>query len=164
VSARAEALEAAVAGEAGTPPIGQAVGMGATTDYLSQIGIQAIEEHEHTLAAYALERLADVPGVHVFGPLAERRAGIVSFDLEGIHPHDVAQILDWEGVAIRAGHHRCQPLMARLGVAATNRASFYLYTIPEEIDRLVAGLHKVKKTLGNGASSTRGRREGGARR
>jgi cysteine desulfurase/selenocysteine lyase len=139
VSARAEALEAAVAGEAGTPPIGQAVGMGATTDYLSQIGIQAIEEHEHTLAAYALERLADVPGVHVFGWRAERRAGIVSFDLEGIHPHDVAQILDWEGVAIRAGRHCCQPLMARLGVAAR----FYLYTIPEEIDRLVAGLHKV---------------------
>jgi cysteine desulfurase/selenocysteine lyase len=110
--------------------------------------MEAIEEHEHALAAYALERLADVPGLHVFGPPAERRAGIVSFDLEGVHPHDVAQILDWEGVAIRAGHHCCQPLMARLGVAATNRASFYLYTIPEEIDRLVEGLHKVNKTLG----------------
>src|SRR5204863_316524 len=85
----------------------------------------------------------------------ERRAGIVSFDVGGIHPHDVAQILDWEGVAIRAGHHCCQPLMARLGVAATNRASFYLYTIPEEIDRLIEGLHKVNKTLGNGASPTR---------
>jgi cysteine desulfurase/selenocysteine lyase len=142
--------------EAGTPPIGEAVGMGAAIDYLSQIGIEAIEAHEHALAAYALERLADVPGVHVFGPPAERRAGIVSFDLEGVHPHDVAQILDWEGVAIRAGHHCCQPLMARLGVAATNRASFYLYTILEEIDRLVEGLHKVKKTLGNGASPTRG--------
>jgi cysteine desulfurase/selenocysteine lyase len=164
VSARAEALEAAIAGEAGTPPIGQAVGMGAAIDYLSQIGIETIEEHEHTLAVYALERLADVPGVHVFGPPAERRAGVVLFDLEGIHPDDVAQILDWEGVAIRAGHHCCQPLMARLGVAATNRASFYLYTIPEEIDRLVAGLRKVKKTLGNGASSRRGRREGGVRR
>jgi cysteine desulfurase / selenocysteine lyase len=164
VSARAEALEAANAGEAGTPPIGEAVGMGAAIDYLSQIGIEVIGEHEHTLAAYALERPADVPAVHVFGPPAERRAGIVSFDLEGIHPPDVAQILDWEGVAIRAGHHCCQPLMARLGVAATNRASFYLYTIPEEIDRLVAGLRKVKKTLGNGASSRRGRREGGVRR
>jgi cysteine desulfurase/selenocysteine lyase len=109
--------------EAGTP-IAEAVGMGAAIDYLSEIGIEAIEEHEHTLAAYALEGLADVPGVHLFGPPAERRAGIVSFDLEGVHPHDVAQILDWEGVAIRAGHHCCQPLMARLGVAArTGRAS-----------------------------------------
>jgi cysteine desulfurase/selenocysteine lyase len=150
--------------EAGTPPIGEAVGMGAAIDYLTEIGIEAIEEHEHALAAYALERLADVPGVHVFGPPAERRAGIVSFDVEGVHPHDVAQILDWEGVAIRAGHHCCQPLMARLGVAATNRASFYLYTIPEEIDRLVAGLHKVKETLGNGASPRRRRRDGGVRR
>ena len=148
--------------EAGTPPIGEAVGMGAAIDYLTGIGMEAIEEHEHALAAYALERLADVPGVHVFGPPAERRAGIVSFEVEGVHPHDVAQILDWEGVAIRAGHHCCQPLMARLGVAATNRASFYLYTIPEEIDRLVEGLHKVRKTLGNGASPTR-HSEGGVR-
>jgi cysteine desulfurase/selenocysteine lyase len=150
--------------EAGTPPIGEAVAMGAAIDYLTAIGIKAIEEHERALTAYALERLAELPWVHVFGPPAERRAGIVSFDLKGIHPHDVAQILDWEGVAIRAGHHCCQPLMARLGVAATNRASFYLYTIPEEIDRLVAGLHKVKKTLGNGASPTRGPSERGARR
>jgi cysteine desulfurase / selenocysteine lyase len=141
--------------EAGTPPIGEAVGMGAAIDYLTGIGLKAIEEHGHALAAYALERLADVPGVHVFGPPAEQSAGIVSFDLEGVHPHDVAQILDWEGVAIRAGHHCCQPLMDRLGVAATNRASFYLYTIPEEIDRLVEGLHKVTKTLGNGASPPR---------
>jgi cysteine desulfurase/selenocysteine lyase len=140
--------------EAGTPPIGEAVGMGAAIDYLTAIGMEAIEEQEHALAAYALERLADLHGVHVFGPPAERRAGIVSFDVEGVHPHDVAQILDWEGVAIRAGHHCCQPLMARLGVAATNRASFYLYTIPEEIDRLVEGLHKVRKTLGNGAGPT----------
>jgi cysteine desulfurase / selenocysteine lyase len=165
VSARAEALKPAIAGEAGTPPIGEAVGMGAAIDYLSQIGIEAIEEQEQPLAAYTLERLGDVPGVEVFGPPAERRAGIVSFVLEGIHPHDVAQILDWEGVAIRAGHHCCQPQMARLGVAATNRASFYIHTIPEEIDRLVAGLHQVKETLGNGASPTRGCRcEGGVRR
>ena len=142
--------------EAGTPPIGEAVGMGAAIDYLSEIGIEAIEEHEHALAAYALERLPDVPGLHVFGPPAERRAGIISFDLKGVHPHDVAQILDWEGVAIRAGHHCCQPLMARLGVAATNRASFYLYTIREEIDRLVEGLHKVNKKLGNEASPKHG--------
>jgi cysteine desulfurase / selenocysteine lyase len=139
--------------EAGTPPIAEAVGMGAAIDYVSAIGIEAIEQHEHTLTADALERLAELPGLHIFGPPAERRAGIVSFDLDGIHPHDVAQILDWEGVAIRAGHHCCQPLMARLGVAATNRASFYLYTIPEEIDRLIEGLHKVKKTLGDGVHS-----------
>ena len=83
-----------------------------------------------------------------YGPPAERRVGLVSFNVEGVHPHDVAQVLDWEGIAIRAGHHCCQPLMTRLGVAATNRASFYLYTIPEEIDRLVAGLQKVKEVLG----------------
>jgi cysteine desulfurase/selenocysteine lyase len=136
--------------EAGTPPIGEAVAMGAAIDYLTEIGIDAIEEHEHALAAYALERLADVPGIVIYGPPADRRGGLVSFNLPGIHPHDVAQILDWEGVAIRAGHHCCQPLMARLGVAATNRASFYLYTIPEEIDGLVNGLHQVNKTFGIG--------------
>jgi cysteine desulfurase / selenocysteine lyase len=136
--------------EAGTPPIGEAVAMGAAIDYLNEVGIDAIEEHEHALAAYALERLADVPGIVIYGPPAGRRAGLVAFNLPGIHPHDVAQILDWEGVAIRAGHHCCQPLMARLGVAATNRSSFYLYTIPEEIDRLVNGLHKVNKTFGTG--------------
>jgi cysteine desulfurase/selenocysteine lyase len=129
--------------------------MGAAIDYLTEIGMEAIEEHEHAVAAYALERLAEVQEVHVFGPPAERRAGIVAFDVEGVHPHDVAQILDWESVAIRAGHHCCQPLMARLGVA-TNRASFCPCTIPEEIDRLVEGWHRVKKTLGNGASPTRG--------
>ena len=139
--------------EAGTPPIGEAVGMGAAIDYLTAIGIQAIEQHEHSLTTYALERLAELPWVRVFGPPAARRAGIISFNVEGVHPHDVAQILDWEGVAIRAGHHCCQPLMDRLGVAATNRASFYLYTIPEEIDRLIEGLHKVKKTLGDGVHS-----------
>jgi cysteine desulfurase/selenocysteine lyase len=88
-----------------------------------------------------------VPGIKLYGPPPERRAGIVSFNLEGVHPHDVAQVLDMRGVAIRAGHHCCQPLMAKLGVAATNRASFYLYTIPEEIDRLVAGLHRAHKLL-----------------
>ncbi len=134
--------------EAGTPAIGEVYGMGVAIDYLGEIGLEAIEQHEHELTAYALERLAEVPRIRLFGPPLERRAGIVSFDLEGIHPHDVAQILDWEGVAIRAGHHCTQPLMTRLGVAATNRASFYLYTVPEEIDRLVEGLHKVQKVLG----------------
>ncbi len=134
--------------EAGTSPMAEAVGLGAAIDYLSAIGFEAIEEHERELATYALERLADVPGITLYGPPPELRAGIVSFNVEGVHPHDVAQILDLEGVAIRAGHHCCQPLMTKLGVAATNRASFYLYTLPEEIDRLVTGLHKAQKLLG----------------
>jgi cysteine desulfurase/selenocysteine lyase len=134
--------------EAGTPAIAEAVGFGAAIDYLSEIGLEAIERHEHELTEYALGRLAELDFVRVFGPPVERRAGIVSFDVDGIHPHDVAQILDWEGVAVRAGHHCTQPLMTRLGVAATTRASFYLYTIPEEIDRLVEGLKKVKQHLG----------------
>jgi cysteine desulfurase / selenocysteine lyase len=133
--------------EAGTSPIAEAVGFGAAIDYLNEIGLDAIEEHEQDLAAAALERLAEIPGIQLYGPPVDRRAGIVSFNLEGIHPHDVAQVLDFEGVAIRAGHHCCQPLMSRLGVAATNRASFYLYNVPDEVDRLVAGLHKVKKVL-----------------
>ena len=133
--------------EAGTQPIGEAVGFGAAIDYLNEVGMEAIEEHEHALAAYALERLADVPGIRLYGPPAERRAGIVSFNLDGVHPHDVSQVLDLDGVAIRAGHHCCQPLMTRLGVAATNRASFYLYTIRDEVDRLVAGLDKVRKVF-----------------
>jgi cysteine desulfurase / selenocysteine lyase len=134
--------------EAGTQPIAEAVGFGAAIDYLNDVGMEAVEQHEHELAAYALGRMSEVPGIALYGPPADRRAGIVSFNVEGIHPHDVAQILDLEGVAIRAGHHCCQPLMARLGVAATNRASFYLYTLTEEIDRLVEGLHKARKVLG----------------
>jgi cysteine desulfurase / selenocysteine lyase len=134
--------------EAGTAPMAEAVGFGAAIDYLTAIGFDAIEEYEHELAAYALDRLAELPWVTSYGPPAERRAGIVSFNVDGVHPHDVAQVLDFEGVAIRAGHHCCQPLMRKLGVAATNRASFYVYTIPDEIDRLVAGLHKVRKAFG----------------
>src|SRR5436190_9003112 len=122
--------------EAGTSPIAEAIGLGAAVDYLNAIGVEAIEDYEQELAAYALERLREVPGIVLYGPPPERRAGIVSFNLGDIHPHDVAQILDSEGVAIRAGHHCCQPLMTRLGVAATNRASFYLYTVREEIDQL----------------------------
>jgi cysteine desulfurase/selenocysteine lyase len=133
--------------EAGTPPMAEAVGFGAAVDYLNGIGLDSIEEHEHELAAYALDRLAELEWITTYGPPADRRAGIVSFNVDGIHPHDVAQILDWEGIAIRAGHHCAQPLMARLGVAATNRASFYLYTVRDEIDRLVDGLHKVRKVL-----------------
>jgi cysteine desulfurase/selenocysteine lyase len=131
--------------EAGTPPIAEAVGLGAAIDYLGEIGLEAIAAHEHELTAYALERLAELAGLTVYGPPLERRTGIVSFNLEGVHPHDVAQILDAEGVCVRAGHHCNQPLMRRLGVAATSRASFYLYSLPEEIDRLVAGLERVRR-------------------
>jgi cysteine desulfurase/selenocysteine lyase len=134
--------------EAGTSPIAEAVGFGAAVDYLSGVGLEAVSRHEHELVAYALERLQDVPGIVLYGPSPERRAGIVSFNMDGVHPHDVAQVLDWEGVAIRAGHHCCQPLMQRLGVAATNRASFYLYTLPEEVDRLAEGLRRVRKVFG----------------
>jgi cysteine desulfurase/selenocysteine lyase len=134
--------------EAGTAPMAEAVGFGAAIDYLNEVGFDAIEQHEHDLAAYALDKLAELPWVTSYGPPADKRAGIVSFNVDGVHPHDVAQVLDFEGVAIRAGHHCCQPLMQKLGVAATNRASFYLYTVPEEIDRLVDGLHRVKKVFG----------------
>ena len=133
--------------EAGTSPIVEAVGLGAAVDYLEAAGLDAIEAYEHELAAYALGRLGEVPGITLYGPSAERRAGVVSFNLEGIHPHDVAQILDRQGVAIRAGHHCCQPLMHKLGVAAPNRASFYLYTRPEEIDQLAEGLYTVRKVF-----------------
>jgi cysteine desulfurase / selenocysteine lyase len=133
--------------EAGTAPMAEAVGFGAAIDYLNAAGLEAIEAHEHELAAYALGRLSEIDGITLYGPPAERRAGIVSFNVEGIHPHDVAQILDMQGVAIRAGHHCCQPLMQKLGVAATNRASFYLYTVQEEVDQLADGLHAVKKVF-----------------
>jgi cysteine desulfurase / selenocysteine lyase len=134
--------------EAGTMPIAEVVGFGTAMDYVSAVGLEAIADYESELAAYALGQLAEVGGVITYGPPPERRAGIVSFNVEGIHPHDVAQVLDSEGVAIRAGHHCCQPLMKRLGVGATNRASFYLYTVPAEIDRLAEGLHKARKILG----------------
>jgi cysteine desulfurase/selenocysteine lyase len=133
--------------EAGTSPITEAYGLGAAIDYLEAAGLDAIEAHEHELVAYALGRMSEIEGITLYGPPAERRAGVVSFNLEGIHPHDVAQILDASGVAIRAGHHCCQPLMHKLGVPATNRASFYLYTLQEEIDQLVEGLATVHKVF-----------------
>jgi cysteine desulfurase/selenocysteine lyase len=130
--------------EGGTPAFAEAVALGAAIDYLEAAGPEAIEAHEHELTAYALERLAELPFVKVYGPPLERRAGIIAFNVEGVHPHDVAQILDGEGVAIRAGHHCTQPLLRRLGIAATNRASFYLYSLPEEVDRLITGLTRVE--------------------
>jgi cysteine desulfurase/selenocysteine lyase len=134
--------------EAGTPAIAEAVGFGAAIDYLTEVGLEAVERHERELVEYTLGRLAELPWIRTYGPAPERRAGIVSFNVEGVHPHDVAQLLDWEGVAVRAGHHCTQPLMSKLGTTATVRASFYLYSIPEEVDRLVAGLHKAKESLG----------------
>jgi cysteine desulfurase/selenocysteine lyase len=133
--------------EAGTPAIAEAYGFGVAVDYVSAVGLEAIEAHEHELVVQAMDALAEIPGLRVFGPPADRRTGIVSFELENVHPHDVAQILNWEGVAVRAGHHCTQPLMTRLGVAATTRASFYLYSLPDDVDRLVAGLHKVRETF-----------------
>jgi cysteine desulfurase/selenocysteine lyase len=134
--------------EAGTAPLAEAVGLGAAIDYLREVGLDAVGAHEHELTAYALERLAEIDGVTLYGPPPDRRAGIVSFNVGDIHPHDVAQVLDIDGVAIRAGHHCCQPLMGKLGVAATNRASFYVYTVPEEIDRLVDGVLRAKQLFG----------------
>lgn len=133
--------------EAGTPPIAEAYGLGQAIDYLTAVGLDAIDEHERELTQYALGRLAELPYVRVLGPPAERRAGIVSFDVTGVHPHDVAQILDSAGVAVRAGHHCTQPVMAHFGLAATTRASWYLYTLPDEIDRLVDGLVRVHATF-----------------
>ena len=131
--------------EAGTAPIAEAVGLAAAIDYVTATGLPAIERHEHDLIGYALGRLAEIPGLTLYGPPADTRVGIVSFNLDGIHPHDVAQVVDAEGVAVRAGHHCNQPLMTKLGVNATTRASFYLYTLPEEIDRLVDGLQRARK-------------------
>jgi cysteine desulfurase/selenocysteine lyase len=133
--------------EAGTAPMAEAVGLGAAIDYLTAVGFDSIAAHEHELAVYALGRMSEIPGITLYGPPAERRTGIVSFNIDGVHPHDVAQILDMSGVAVRAGHHCCQPLMQKLGVAATNRASFYLYTVQEEIDQLVDGLVTVRRVF-----------------
>lgn len=134
--------------EAGTPAIAEAIGLNAAIDYLSSIRLEAIAAHEKEMVAYALERLEEVPGVKVYGPPAEHKGGVVSFTFQGVHPHDVSQILDEEGIAIRAGHHCAQPLHEKLGLPATARASFYLYNHPGEIDKLIEGLYKVKQIFG----------------
>ena len=134
--------------EAGTPAISQAIGMAAALRWLDGLGMDAVLEHEREVAAYALERLPDVPGLRVFGPPpSPERLGPVSFELAGVHAHDVAEILDRHGVAVRAGHHCAQPLMDRLGVPATARASFGVYTTPEEIDRLVDALLDTRRVF-----------------
>jgi len=131
--------------EAGTPPIAQAVGLGAAVDYLAGIGMDKIAAHEQAITTYALEGLQTVPGLRIFGPTeAVDRGGAVSFELEGVHPHDVATVLDTRGIAVRAGHACARPLHERFGVQSSTRASFYLYTTPEEVDALVDGLGFVR--------------------
>ncbi|MCS7009947.1 MAG: cysteine desulfurase [Anaerolineales bacterium] len=134
--------------EAGTPAIAEAVGLAAAIDYLEGIGMEAIAAHERALITYALERLEEVPGLRIFGPAAEHKGGVAAFTLEGVHPHDVAQILDTVGVAVRAGHHCAQPLHTKFGLPATTRASFYLYSTFQEVDALIEGLYQVKKVFG----------------
>lgn len=135
--------------EAGTPPIAEAVGFGAAVDYLSAIGMDVVAQHERTLTAYALERLSEIPGLTIYGPKdVTKRGGAVSFELGDIHPHDIATILDQDGVAVRAGHHCAKPLMKYLDVSATARASFYLYNVEEEVDTLVTSLHKARQLFG----------------
>lgn len=135
--------------EAGTPPIAEAVGLGAAIDWIGEVGIDVVSAHERELTAYALPRLAEVPGLSIFGPsTVEDREGIISFELEGVHPHDVSEILDRHGVAVRAGHHCAQILMRCLGVAATTRASFAVYNTPTEVDRLIEALHDTRRIFG----------------
>ncbi|HLF29342.1 MAG TPA: cysteine desulfurase [Anaerolineae bacterium] len=131
--------------EAGTPAIAEGIGLGAAVDYLSGLGMEAIRAHERELIAYALDRLAEVPTVTLYGPTdPDVRGGVATFNLGEIHPHDVAAVLDTEGVAIRAGHHCAMPLHQKFGLTASSRASFYVYSLPEEVDRLVEALYKAK--------------------
>lgn len=132
--------------EAGTPPIAQAVGLGAAVDYLSALGLENVHAHEQAITAYALDRLTAIDGVRIIGPAdTADRGGTVSFTLDGIHPHDVGQVLDEQGVAVRVGHHCARPVCVRYGIPATTRASFYLYTTTAEIDALADGLEQVKR-------------------
>jgi cysteine desulfurase / selenocysteine lyase len=134
--------------EAGTTPYVQATGLGAAVDWLDALGVEAVSAHEAEITAYALERLAEVTGLTVFGPAAEHRGALVSFALDGVHPHDVAEILGRTNVCVRAGHHCAQPLMRRLGTPATTRASFAAHTTRDDVDALVAGLHEVRRVFG----------------
>lgn len=134
--------------EAGTPAIAEAVGLGAAVDYLQAVGMDKIARHEHEIIRYALDRLSEVPGLTVFGPSAEHKGGVAAFMMKGVHPHDISQILDEQGIAIRAGHHCAMPLHEKYNIPATARASFYLYTSLEEVDRLAEGLYKVIEIFG----------------
>jgi cysteine desulfurase/selenocysteine lyase len=130
--------------EAGTPAITEAVGFGAAVDYLAQIGMEAVENHEQKIISYALDRLEEIPGVRVFGPEAKFKGGVAAFLLDDLHAHDISQVLDMSGIAVRAGHHCAQPLHDKFGITSTARASFYLYNTLDEVDRLVDGIYKVK--------------------
>jgi cysteine desulfurase/selenocysteine lyase len=135
--------------EAGTPDIAGAIALGAAVDYLSALGMDAVRAHELEVTDYALRRLGDVPGVSIFGPPeAKDRGGVISFELEGVHPHDIGQVLDMHAVAVRTGHHCAQPVMAALNVPATARASFYIYNTTDEVDRLAVALDEVSKFFG----------------
>ena len=134
--------------EAGTPSIAEAVGFGAAVDYLAELGMEAIAEHEQQIITYALERLSEIPGLRVFGPDVAHKGGVASFEMDGVHPHDIAQILDFDGVAVRAGHHCAQPLHDKFNITATTRASFYLYNTTEDVDRLIKSIYRVKETFG----------------
>lgn len=137
--------------EGGTPIIAGAIGLGAAIDFLNEIGLDNIEAHEHELAAYAMERLSEIEGLRIYGPRnPQNRAGVVTFNLDDVHPHDVATVLDSEGIAVRAGHHCAQPLMKWLNASATARASFYLYNTKEDVDRLAEGLLKTKEYFSYG--------------
>ncbi|NBK48079.1 cysteine desulfurase [Staphylococcus delphini] len=131
--------------EAGTPLIAQAIGLQAAIEYIESIGFDAIHDHEHTLTTYAYEQMSQIEGIDIYGPSKDKRAGIITFNLKDVHPHDVATALDTEGVAVRAGHHCAQPLMKWLNVSSTARASFYIYNTKEDIDQLVEGLKQTKE-------------------
>jgi cysteine desulfurase/selenocysteine lyase len=132
--------------EAGTPPIVEAVGLGVAVDYLSAIGMEKVRAHEEAITAYALEGLSTIRGLTVLGPQsAHQRGGAIAFELDGVHPHDVSQVLDSRGIAVRAGHHCAKPAHKRFGVQSSTRASSYLYTTPDEIDTLIEGLEYTKK-------------------
>jgi len=133
--------------EAGTMAIAEAVGFGAAVDYLERLGMDAVFAHDRELAAYAMERVSEVPDLKILGPPADRRGGVVAFTIDDIHPHDIATVLDSDGIAIRAGHHCAMPLHERLGIPASARASFHCYTLAEEIDALVEGLHQARKVF-----------------
>ncbi|MFD0716440.1 cysteine desulfurase [Paenibacillus sp. GCM10027626] len=135
--------------EGGTPIIAGAVGLGAAIDFLQEVGLDAIEAHEHKLASYAYERLSAIAGTTIYGPGPRERAGLITFNIEDVHPHDVATVLDTKGIAIRAGHHCAQPLMRWLNVSATARASFYVYNTEEDVDRLADALHQTKEFFGH---------------
>jgi cysteine desulfurase / selenocysteine lyase len=133
--------------EAGTMMVAEAIGLGAATEFLSGIGMDAVWEHSRDVVGYAVERLREVPGLTLYGPDVEHRGSVCAFSLDGVHPHDVAEILGREGVCVRAGHHCAQPLMRRLGVSATSRASFAVHSTHEEVDRLIAGLETVREVF-----------------